>query len=75
MSLVIRSLQDIYNYCSRNGISVKSFNEPVQIADDVVDCSQMFYGCESFNQHVIIPAGVKRCFEMFRDCKKVQSAY
>ena len=66
--LVVRCHEDIKKFCEERGISINEFNEPVEIPEEVKDCSFMFLGCMSFNQPVVIPDGVLDCHSMFAGC-------
>lgn len=47
--LVVRSHEDIIEFCKENEISIKSFNELVIIPDGVTDCDKMFWAVQVSN--------------------------
>lgn len=67
-TVIVRSHQDVIDWCNKHNITVAEFNQPVIIPKDVTDCSRMFEDCESFNQSVVIPEGVTDCDSMFFGC-------
>ena len=62
--------KSIDEYCNKNNDHIVDFNQPVEILENVINCSGMFSDCYSFNQPVIIPEGVKDCSDMFYYCEE-----
>lgn len=62
-SIQIMTEKDLYN----------CFNVPVEIANTVTDCSDMFSLCLAFNSPVNIPDSVECISGMFKDCNSLNA--
>lgn len=68
MPLIIRTRRDLIDYCGQCGISVRTFNEPVIVAEGVTDGRGLFIYCEALNSPVTLPSTLVLGTNMFCHC-------
>lgn len=71
--ILVRSHQDIVDFCRDNHTYPDEFNEKIIIAEGTTDCTELLKDCKMYNQPIAIPAGVKDCTNMLDGCGSFNS--